>query len=71
MVKYVVHQVAASYGKSATFMARPLADEPGSGLAIQQSLWHGTRPLFAGQGYADLSPPASASSPASCATPRR
>ncbi len=56
MVKYVVHQVAASYGKSATFMARPLAEEPGSALAIQQSLWRGTRPLFAGQGYADLSP---------------
>ncbi len=51
-----MHQVAASYGKSATFMARPLAGEPGSSLAIQQSLWHGTRPLFAGQGYADLSP---------------
>ncbi|MCS6778770.1 MAG: type I glutamate--ammonia ligase [Geminicoccaceae bacterium] len=54
--KYVCHQVAASYGKSATFMARPLADEPGSGLAIHQALWRGDRPVFAGQGYADLSP---------------
>ncbi|MDX6749071.1 type I glutamate--ammonia ligase [Geminicoccaceae bacterium 1502E] len=55
-LKYVVHQVAASYGKSASFMAKPVADEPGSQMAVHQSLWQGERPLFAGQGYADLSP---------------
>lgn len=55
MLKYVVHQIAASYGKSATFMAKPIADERGSGLHVHQSLWQGERPVFAGQGYADLS----------------
>ncbi|MCX7631084.1 MAG: type I glutamate--ammonia ligase [Geminicoccaceae bacterium] len=54
--KYVCHQVAAAYGKSATFMAKPLAEEPGSGLGVHQALWRGDRPVFAGQGYADLSP---------------
>lgn len=56
IVKHCCHQVAASYGKSATFMARPLADEPGSGLAVHQALWRADKPVFAGQGYADLSP---------------
>jgi glutamine synthetase len=53
--KYVVHNVAHSYGKSATFLPKPVAFEPGSGLHLQQSLWRGERPLFAGQGYADVS----------------
>ncbi|MGD9511403.1 MAG: type I glutamate--ammonia ligase [Geminicoccaceae bacterium] len=53
--KYVVHQVAASYGKVATFMAKPVADARGSGMSIHQSLWRDGRPTFAGQGYADLS----------------
>jgi glutamine synthetase len=53
--KYVVHSVAHSYGKSATFLPKPVAFEPGSGLHLQQSLWRGERPLFAGQGYADVS----------------
>lgn len=56
LMKYVVQHVAASYGKSASFMPRPLADAPGSGLSLQQSLWKGTRPVFAGSSYADLSP---------------
>lgn len=53
--KYVVHNVAHSYGKSATFLPKPVAFEPGSGLHLQQSLWRGERSLFAGQGYADVS----------------
>jgi glutamine synthetase len=53
--KYVVHNVASSYGKTATFMPKPMAFQPGSGLQIQQALWRGEQPLFAGQGYADLS----------------
>jgi glutamine synthetase len=53
--KYVVHNVAHSYGKSATFLPKPMAFEPGSGLQIQQALWREGRPVFAGQGYADLS----------------
>jgi glutamine synthetase len=53
--KYVVQNVAHSYGKSATFLPKPMAFEPGSGLQIQQALWRDGRPVFAGQGYADLS----------------
>ena len=53
--KDVVHHVAASYGKTATFMPKPLADTAGAGLSIQESLWQGDRPAFAGQAYADLS----------------
>jgi glutamine synthetase len=53
--KYVVRSVAASYGKSATFLPKPLAFEPGSALQIQQALFQGERPVFAGQGYGDLS----------------
>ncbi len=56
LIKYVIHQVAASYGKSATFMAKPLAEQTGSGLRINLSLRRQGEPLFAGQGYADLSP---------------
>jgi glutamine synthetase len=53
--KYVVHSVAAAYGKTATFMPKPVAHEPGSGMQIQFALWQGERPVFAGNGYADLS----------------
>jgi glutamine synthetase len=53
--KYVVCSVAHSYGKSATFLPKPQAFEPGSGLQVQQALWRGDRALFAGQGYADVS----------------
>ena len=53
--KYVVHNVASSYGKTATFLPKPMAFQPGSGLQIQQALWREGRPVFAGQGYADLS----------------
>lgn len=53
--KYVIHQIVASYGKSATFMAKPLAGQPGAPLHLALSLWEGEKPLFAGQGYANLS----------------
>jgi glutamine synthetase len=53
--KYVVRSVAHSYGKSATFLPKPMAFEPGSGLQVQQALWRTDRPLFAGQGYGDVS----------------
>lgn len=53
--KYVVQNVANSYGKTATFMAKPMAFEPGQGFAVQQSLWRDDLPVFAGRGYADLS----------------
>ncbi len=53
--KYVVHNVAHSYGKTATFMPKPIIDDNGSGMHTHQSIWKGNTPLFAGSGYADLS----------------
>src|SRR3546814_2045381 len=53
--KYVVQQVAHQYGKSATFMPKPVAGDNGSGMHTHQSIWKGGKPLFAGDGYAGLS----------------
>jgi glutamine synthetase len=55
MYKYIVHQVAAAYGKTATFMPKPVYGDNGSGMHVHQSVWKGGKPLFAGSGYADLS----------------
>ena len=53
--KYVVHNTAHAYGKSATFMPKPVKDDNGSGMHCHQSIWKGDTPLFAGSSYADLS----------------
>ncbi|MGH2340003.1 type I glutamate--ammonia ligase [Segnochrobactraceae bacterium EtOH-i3] len=53
--KYVVHQVANAYGKSATFMPKPLFGDNGSGMHVHQSIWKDGKPTFAGNLYADLS----------------
>ncbi len=55
MYKYVVHQVAAAYGKTATFMPKPVYNDNGSGMHVHQSIWNGGKPAFAGDRYADLS----------------
>ena len=55
MLKYVVHNVAAAYGKTATFMPKPVVGDNGSGMHVHQSIWKGNEPTFAGSGYADLS----------------
>ncbi len=53
--KYVIHNVAAAYGKSATFMPKPIAGDNGTGMHVNMSIWKDDKPLFAGNGYADLS----------------
>jgi glutamine synthetase len=53
--KYCVQNVAHSYGKTATFMPKPVYGDNGSGMHTHISIWKGGRPLFAGNGYADLS----------------
>ena len=53
--KYVVHNVAHSYGKTATFMPKPVYGDNGTGMHVHQSIWKEGKPLFAGNGYADLS----------------
>ncbi|RPF72037.1 type I glutamate--ammonia ligase [Aurantiacibacter spongiae] len=53
--KYVVHQVAHAYGKTATFMPKPIKDDNGSGMHTHMSIWDGGKPTFAGNGYAGLS----------------
>ncbi|MEM8773135.1 MAG: type I glutamate--ammonia ligase [Pseudomonadota bacterium] len=53
--KYIVHQVAAGYGKTATFMPKPIFNDNGSGMHVHQSIWKDGQPSFAGDRYADLS----------------
>ncbi len=53
--KYVVKNVAVKYGKTATFMPKPLFGDNGSGMHVHQSIWKAGKPLFAGKGYAGLS----------------
>ncbi len=53
--KYVVHQVAHAYGKTATFMPKPIMQDNGSGMHTHISIWEKGKPLFAGNGYAGLS----------------
>lgn len=53
--KYVIKSVAHAYGKTATFMPKPLFADNGSGMHVHQSLWKKGEPLFAGNGYAGLS----------------
>ena len=53
--KYCVHMVAQAYGKTATFMPKPVYNDNGSGMHVHQSIWSKNQSLFAGDGYAGLS----------------
>jgi glutamine synthetase len=56
LYKYVVKNVARRFGKTATFMPKPIFEDNGSGMHTHQSLWSGGEPLFYDEaGYAGLS----------------
>jgi glutamine synthetase len=55
LYKYIIRNVANQYGKTVTFMPKPIFGDNGNGMHTHQSLWKDGQPLFAGDGYAGLS----------------
>ncbi|WP_163835979.1 glutamate--ammonia ligase [Spartinivicinus ruber] len=55
ILKYCVHNVAHHYGKTATFMPKPLVGDNGNGMHVHQSISKNGENVFSGDGYAGLS----------------
>ena len=53
--KYIIKNVAKRHGKTVTFMPKPVFEDNGSGMHTHISLWNGSKPLMAGDGYAGMS----------------
>jgi glutamine synthetase len=55
LYKYIARNVAKNYGKTVTFMPKPIFGDNGNGMHTHQSLWKNGEPLFAGDGYSGMS----------------